>query len=93
MPAMRGIMTMTVMSMSTHENDHAHHEHDHSHDDHTHDHEHEHADGDHTHATETSAAEWHPDMPASSAIEASAVTEPGSAEAAKNAREEHAQLS
>ncbi len=64
-----------------HENDHAHHEHDHSHDDHTHDHEHEHADGDHTHATETSAAEWHPDMPASPAIEASAATEPGSAEA------------
>jgi ribonuclease E len=68
-----------------HEHEHPH-EHDHSHDDHTHAHEHEHADGDHTQATETSAAEWHPDMPASSALEASGVTEPGSAEA----REERA---
>ena len=69
----------------THEHDHAHHEHDHSHDDHAHahhhDHEHEHADGDHTHATETSAAEWHPDTPASSALEASGVTGPASADA------------
>jgi ribonuclease E len=74
-----------------HEHDHAHHEHDHSHDDHTHDHEHDHADGHHTHATETSAAEWRPDMPASSALEASAVTELGSAEAHEEpAREEPA---
>jgi ribonuclease E len=73
----------------THEHDHAHHEHDHGHDDHTHDHEHEHADGNHTHATQISAAEWHPDMPASSAIEASAVAEPGNAEAHEEpAREE-----
>jgi ribonuclease E len=56
------------------------------------DHEHEHADGDHTHASETSAphersaAEWHPDVPASSAIEASAATVPASAE--EPAREE-----
>jgi ribonuclease E len=72
-----------------HERDHAHHEHDHSHDDHTHAHEHEHADGDHTLASETSAAEWHPDMPASSALDASAGIEPGGAEAYEEpAREE-----
>jgi ribonuclease E len=62
-----------------HDRDHTHHEHDHSHDDHSH--EHEHADGDHRHASETSAAEGHPGVPASSAIEASAATEPASAEA------------
>ena len=71
----------------SHEDDHAHHEHDHTHDDHAH--EHEHADGGHAHASEASATEWRPDMPASSAIEASGVTEPAGAEAHdEGAREE-----
>jgi ribonuclease E len=59
--------------------DHDGHEHEHLHP-HDHEHEHEHADGDHTHAAGTSAAEWHPDVPASSAVEASVVTGPASAE-------------
>jgi ribonuclease E len=60
-----------------HDHGHAHHEHDHTHGDHEHEHEHE----DHIHASETSTAEWHPEMLASSAIEASHVTEPAGAEA------------
>jgi ribonuclease E len=58
-----------------HDHGHAHHEHDHTHGDHEHEHE------DHIHASETSTAEWHPEMLASSAIEASHVTEPAGAEA------------
>jgi ribonuclease E len=65
-----------------HEHEHADHEHDHSHDDHAHEHDHQHA------ASETAAAEWHPDLPASSAIETSAAIEPAGTEA----REEAAQV-
>ena len=68
-------------AVDAHLHDHEGHEHEHSHPhehDHTHDaHEHE----DHVPTSETSGAEWHPEMLASSAIGASAVTEPTGAEA------------
>jgi ribonuclease E len=67
----------------THDHDHVHHEHDPAHDDHSH--AHEHADGDHIYASETLATEWQPDRSASSAIEASVVTELASAEAHEEA--------